>query len=316
MAKKQVGTKKIKKKKWYPVIAPKFFGGKVLGETLLADSSAMKGRHLTMNLINIIGDPKKQNINIQFLIRDVKDGQGITEIVKYERIPSFTKRVVRRGRNKIDDSFIVRSGDGKRTRVKTLVITNSYIAKSVGTKLRKNIRRLLKEAVEKNTFEKTIDDMLKGDLLKEVRKKISKISPVRIFDIKVFKIEEKREGLEEPKVKKQVEEKKEEVVEEKKEEVKQQKSETQSSKATSAPKDELLSVSESQNTESVLKEEKKEEKVEEKKEKPKEETKKIEKKAPAKKETKKKEVKKKAPAKKVTKKKETKTEKKTTSKKK
>ncbi|MFC2135655.1 hypothetical protein ACFLTH_13655 [Bacteroidota bacterium] len=272
MAKKQTATKKIKKKKWFPVVAPSILGGKIIGESLLTESSLMKGRHMNVNLMNITGEPKRQNTNVQLLIKDVRDGQGVTEIIKIERISSFMKRMVRRGRNKVDDSFLAKSGDGKRIRVKTIAITNSYTAKSVGTKLRKATREALKEIVGKNTFEKSIDDILKGGLLKDVKVKISKIAPVRTFDIRVFKFEPKRGVYDDEVPKKELVVEEPEVVEEKKAEVKE---ETKEEKAE-------------------VKEEKKvEEKPAEKKEAPKKETKKT----PAKKAAPKKENKK-TPAKK------------------
>ncbi|NQU98013.1 hypothetical protein HQ533_00965 [Candidatus Woesearchaeota archaeon] len=250
MTKKQVSTRKVKKKKWYPIIAPKLFGNKVLGESLLTDSSLMKGRHMTLNLSNITGNPRTHNTNIQFVIKDVRDGQGITEVIKYSLITGVLKRLVRRGRNKVDNSFILRTGDGKRVRIKIIMITNSYIHKSTGTKLRAAARDVLREIIAKNTFEKTIEDLLRADIQKECKKKISKIAPVRNFEVRVFKLEAER---------REVEEKKEEISE----------TEAQSSEATSAPKDELLSVSDDAQKPEVsdkvkVMEEVKEEKVEEK----------------------------------------------------
>lgn len=192
MVKKQTSTKKIKKKKWFPVVSPKLFGGKVLGESLLSESSTMKGRFMNINLMNLVGDPKKQNTNIQLYIKDVREGQGITEIVKIERINSFMKRLVRRGRKKIEDSFIAKTKEGKRTRVKTIIISNSIISKLVASKIRLSARQILKDKIKKESFEKTVDDILKGSILKELKNELSKIAPVRNFDIRVFKLESKK----------------------------------------------------------------------------------------------------------------------------
>jgi len=198
MAKTQTASKKIKKKKWFPVVAPKILGGKIIGESLLTDSSLMKNRLLTVNLMNLTGDPKKQNTNVQLHIKNVKDGQGHTEIVKIERLNSFIKRMVRRGRKKIDDSFLGTSGDNKRTRIKTLVITNNYVVHSVATKLRMELRKQIKDILKKSTFEKMVDEILKGAILKELKGKVSKITPVRVVDIRSLKIEVSKDDLEEP----------------------------------------------------------------------------------------------------------------------
>lgn len=288
MAKRQATTKKVKKK-WFPIIAPKMFGEKVLGESLLADSSLMKGRHLTQNLSNIINDPKKHSIKIQFLIKDVKEGQGITEIIKYELIPAYTKRLIRRGRSKIADSFIAKSADGKRVRVKTLIVTNSYAHKSTETRIRLFVRDLMKKEVAKNTFEKSIEDLLKLVIQKEMRKKISKIAPSRNFEIRVFKLARKEtHGEEEEK-----EVKVEEVKEVPKEEVKQKPEVSElGNEKVSKKEDKKEEAKEEPKAKEKLEEEVKPEEASEEEKKP------AAKKAPAKKPAAKKEVKK-APAKKA-----------------
>ncbi|MFH1590225.1 MAG: hypothetical protein ABIB43_06680, partial [archaeon] len=217
---KKVSTGKKLKKRWFPILSPPVFGNKIIGESLLSDSSALKGRYITMNLSNILNDPRKHSTNIQFKIKDVKNGQGITEITKYELITSYTKRLIRRGRNKIEDSFILKAGDNKRIRVKIIAITNNYAFKSTATRIRAAIKEAMKIELAKSTFEKVLEELLRGGLQKEVKKTISKISPIRNFEIRVFKLarsrKEKEEGYEE------VEEIQVEEVKEKKAEAKEE----------------------------------------------------------------------------------------------
>ena len=47
-----------------------------------------------MNLMNITGDPKKQNTNVQLKICEVKEGQGVTEIMKIERLCIHLQRAI------------------------------------------------------------------------------------------------------------------------------------------------------------------------------------------------------------------------------
>ncbi len=190
MIKKQSTAKKLKKKKWFPILAPKWLGGGVMGETLLAESESMKDRCITMNLMNITGDPKKQTINLQFKIKDVREGQGVTEMIKYELVPAAVKRLVRRGRSKIDDSFAIKTKYGV-IRAKTLTITNTKVYKSIETKIRLITRQTLKEIISKNTFEKNIEELLKGTIQKEVKTRITKVTPTRVFNIRILKLENK-----------------------------------------------------------------------------------------------------------------------------
>lgn len=188
MAKKQISTKKVKKKKWFPVLAPNIFSNKVLGESLLTEPSQLKGRFMTMNLMNITGNPKQQSISLQFRIIDVKEGRGITTTVKYELLTSAVKRMIRRGRNKIDDSFIIKGKEGK-LRVKSLAITKGNVSKAVQTSIRLESRKLLKELLIKKSFESTVDDLIKSSIQKDVRAVLNKISPVKSFDVRVFKFD-------------------------------------------------------------------------------------------------------------------------------
>jgi small subunit ribosomal protein S3Ae len=186
MAKKKTVTKKVKKKKWFPIIAPKLFNEKVLGECLLTDSELMKGRHITLNMMNITGDPKKQSTNLQFLIRNVIDGKGMTELVKYEMSNSFVKRLIRRGKNKVDDSFLTKTMDGKVVRVKPLAITLKNTNKSVLSSLRLELRKVIKEKFSKLTFSQIIESLIQYKLQRELKTSVVKIYPLRTCEIRSF----------------------------------------------------------------------------------------------------------------------------------
>ena len=67
MAKAKARAKKLtkaKKKTWVKIHAPKIFNEQIIGETLVADSSLTIGKPITVNLMNLTGDIKKQQINI------------------------------------------------------------------------------------------------------------------------------------------------------------------------------------------------------------------------------------------------------------
>lgn len=252
MEKKKVATRKIKKKKWFPIIAPKIFNERVLGETYLEDSRSMKGRYLTLNLMNVLQDPKKQSTNVQFLIHSVKEGRGMTKLVKYELISGYLKRLIRRGRTKVEDSFRARTKGGQAVRVKPLIITTTKVPNSVATKLRLIVREELKKAISNEHFEGLVEEFLRGAFQRGIKGKLSKITPVRNFEIRIFKLEveelgekkdievESEEKVETKEVK--VEETpKEEVVEEeaKKEDAEEEKKETEAKESKKEVEEEV-----------------------------------------------------------------------------
>ena len=62
---------KVKKKRWCQIIGPKIFRDTILGETAVIDPNMLINRALTVNLMTLTNDIKKQNINVSFLINKV-----------------------------------------------------------------------------------------------------------------------------------------------------------------------------------------------------------------------------------------------------
>src|SRR3989338_7804647 len=109
---------KIKKKQWYPIIAPKQFENAVIGDTLAYEPQQMLGKTLSHSLMNLTNDMKRQNVAIHFKIVEVEGSKAKTSIIGYEIIPSSVKRFVRRASEKISLSFNCETADSLFLRVK------------------------------------------------------------------------------------------------------------------------------------------------------------------------------------------------------
>ena len=84
------------KKKWFPIVAPKTFNEKIIGESHLYDSQSAVGRYIKVNLMSITNDMKNQNANVRFQVTGTNEGRLITEITDYQMNPAAVKRIVRR----------------------------------------------------------------------------------------------------------------------------------------------------------------------------------------------------------------------------
>jgi small subunit ribosomal protein S3Ae len=190
---KQAAAEKVRKKKWFPVLAPKLFKEHVIGEIPLYDTETLAKRGLTVNMMNLTGDPKSQHINVKLRINEVKEGKGLTEILGYEIMPSSLKRLVRRDRTKIDDSIVVMTNDGKKVRVKPLLITNSVVDSSVSSSIRTRVRNNLARFVTRLTYEKLVEEILTYKLQKFLGNLASKITPIRTSEIRAFELVERED---------------------------------------------------------------------------------------------------------------------------
>ncbi|KYK26838.1 hypothetical protein AYK26_04600 [Euryarchaeota archaeon SM23-78] len=191
---KQVAKPKVRKKKWYPILAPKLFKEMVIGEVHLYDSNNMLNRSLTANMMNLTGNPRNQHINVMLRISEVKDGKGLTQVLGFEMMPSSVKRIVRKGRTKISDSVIVATSDNKKVRIKPLLITNTTVNKSAANSIRLTVRNQIAYLVSKLSYEKLVQEIMMFKLQKHLGSTAAKIAPIKNSEIRGFKLVEK-EGV-------------------------------------------------------------------------------------------------------------------------
>ncbi|MBI2128899.1 hypothetical protein HYU07_01535 [Candidatus Woesearchaeota archaeon] len=199
MAEKETELK-IKKKKWHSIIAPKIFSEQVIGETLVTDVKSLLNRSISANLMNLTGDPKNQNINMKFAINRVEGNKVFTDVMGYIMNPASIRRMIRREKERVDDSFACKTLDNKMIRIKPLAITVASTKSSILSKLRKKMQALIKEAVAKLNYESLLYEIIDNKLQKRVKADLSKVYPVKNFEIKMMVIEEQRKQKEEKEI--------------------------------------------------------------------------------------------------------------------
>ena len=190
-AKKKVSKIKVKKKIWYKVIAPKIFAQKEIGESYLSDPAKAVGRKLSVNLKELTGNIKSQNVYIGFQIVNVNGNTLNTSITSYELTPAYVKRVVRKNTNRVDDYCILTTKGGKKVVVKSLMVTGVKTQKSKHTGLRKKLQELLAEEFKKNSFDNLVSLLVNRKLLFSLKKNLDKIYPLKEVTVRVMKLQEK-----------------------------------------------------------------------------------------------------------------------------
>ena len=187
---------KIKKKQWFPIMAPKQFENTVLGETLVYEPQAMLGKTLTHSLMNLTNDIKRQNINIHFKIVRIEGDKAMTSIVGYEIIPYSVKRFVRRNSEKMDMSFTCETSDNVFLRVKPLIITKADVKGSTAARMRNTIIQFLIKAIKKMTYDEFLNDLISHKMQAMMRENLSKIYPLKVCEIRYAGIEQREKPQE------------------------------------------------------------------------------------------------------------------------
>ena len=199
---------KIKKKKWIPIVAPKLFKEAELGETTVAESELVIGKTIKATLMDLIGDIKKQNTVISFKVTEVKENKALTEIVGYKIALSSIRRLVRRGKDKVDNSFICITADNKKVNLKPFLVTRFKVNKSVINAINRSTLLFLTKEVKKMKYEELINALMSNKLTGSLRSTLAKIYPLKVCLIRGADIKGIVKVSEEPKEEKKVEEKK------------------------------------------------------------------------------------------------------------
>jgi small subunit ribosomal protein S3Ae len=221
MAKAKKIAKTLKaKKEWYEVLAPKSFDSQLLCETLIGEPEKAIGRIISLNLMALTGDMKKQNSSINFKIVNISEKKAHTEITGYRISTSATRRMVRRGKNKIDITILAATADKKDIVVKLILITRNFTYLSVLSKLRHATRDNLVRMVSKINYDDLIGSIIGNKIQMELKKSLNKIYPVQLCEIRYLNITKDSPKAEEAAAEVVAETPAEEVKEEVKEEIK------------------------------------------------------------------------------------------------
>jgi small subunit ribosomal protein S3Ae len=282
MPEEKTAKTKIKKKKWIQVLSPEMLRNELIGEIPVYEPKSLIDRLITVNLMSLTRDMKKQNTSIKFIISNIKGDKAITEFYGYYLNPTSIKRLVRRGKEKIGLSIICKTSDNKKIRIMPLIIPFTKVKSSVATSFRSTTINYITSYAAKTTIENMIKDLVTNKLQRELKGVLKKVYPVRILEIAKLHIEREEKPVEkeikvEVKEEEKPGEKKEEKVEEKPKEEKVEPKEEK--KPEEKPKEEKTEPKLSKNEKGVGKTEfsqKEEKKVEEKKEEVKEEKKEAE----------------------------------------
>lgn len=175
-----------KKKRWFNVVAPQEFKSVSLGETPALEPDNLKGRTFKLNLMTITKDMKKQSFSVKFRTTEVKGNDVHTELIRYEMGNVHVKRVVKKGKDKVDDSFVVQTKDGVKVRLKPLLITRNKVQNSVKTTLRKSVRELLQEQFKQKDYSQVVTALIRYELQSKIKSEMKKVYPLAFVEFRVF----------------------------------------------------------------------------------------------------------------------------------
>lgn len=201
MAKKSKSSSdvKVKKKKWVEIISPDFNNQKI-GETHVFEIEQAVGKPVRVNLMNLVGDPRKQNTDILFKTVEQLGETGVkAEIQGYVVQQPSLRKMVRRGKTKVQDSFKCYTADKKPIVIKAFILTRRLVENSVATEIRNTIKHWTVNKVSKMNFSDFVRSVIEAKFRKEIVSTLSKVYPIKFIEFNTIQILNNERGtFEEP----------------------------------------------------------------------------------------------------------------------
>lgn len=181
MAKEQkVKAKKNIKKSFYEVNAP-VTATKI--QLYAASQEELVGQTIRLDLTKNL---RGKNLELKLKVKS-KGSELYAEPVAVQLMSSYLHRVVRKGTDYAEDSFVVECRDCT-ARIKPLLVTRRRVSRSILNELRKNANDFLKSHLKTRNGEEIISEIITNKLQKQLSMKLKKVYPLALCEIRMFEV--------------------------------------------------------------------------------------------------------------------------------
>jgi small subunit ribosomal protein S3Ae len=170
---------KWRRKEWYDIYLPRYFGETKMGETPSEDPSKIMGRVYSTTLAAITGDFSQEYLKMYFQIIGVEENTAQTVFKGHEYLRDYLRSLVRRRSTKVDGFFRIDTIDGYRLKIVVTALTNSRIQTSKEKAIRDIMRDVVEEKAKTLDFGQIVHEMVLGKLASDVYNEARKITGLR-----------------------------------------------------------------------------------------------------------------------------------------
>ena len=189
MAKKLINKKSrvsVAKKRWYTMKAPKVFDHQIFGETVAADPKLLEGRSVKVSLGSFMKMKRSGNFELKFKINEIKGNDCLTEFEAMTMPVPLVKRIVKRAKKRIDDSFVVVTKDDVKVRLKPLLLIKSTVQRGVLSDLKSKTRNYCLTYAKELTYNELINKVIIGEIMKNLKFELKNVYPVMSVEMRSF----------------------------------------------------------------------------------------------------------------------------------
>ena len=175
---------KWRRKSWYTVMSPPYFGGVELGAFPSDEPSKLVGRVVDATLYDVTDDFSHQYLKMYFKVAGVEGKTAHTIFKGHEYSRDYLRSLVRRRTTRVDGIFNVATKDGYRLRLAVCALTLSRIKTSQEKVIRAIMKRIVEEKAGILVFDQFVQEAVLGKLASDIYNEAKKVSPLRHVGIR------------------------------------------------------------------------------------------------------------------------------------
>ena len=179
---------KWRRKEWYEVYVPSYFGGTKLADTLGDEEGKVVGRTIETTLSQITGDFSQDYLKLYFQINKIDGDRANTIFKGHEYLRDYLRSLVRRRSTKIDGIFKITTKDNFKLRLTIVALTQKRIKTSQEKSIRSIMSEVLKQKSAELTFEQLVHEMVLGKLASDIYNETRKVAALRHVGVRKSKL--------------------------------------------------------------------------------------------------------------------------------
>ena len=170
---------KWRRKEWFDIILPSYFGETKVGETPAEEGELVVGRVFETTLSQITGDFSREYIKMYFQVTSVDARKAKTVFKGHEYLRDYLRSLVRRRSTKVDGIFRVTTTDGYKVKIILTALTTTRIKASQEFVMRAIMKDIVEEKIKTLTFDQLAHELVLGKLASDVYAQTKNITALR-----------------------------------------------------------------------------------------------------------------------------------------
>lgn len=181
-------TKKLKRKFPVEFVAPEVFNSKSLGQSNVSDLNSTVGKTIKMNMMYVVENVKFQNARLTFKVLEVDSGKAKTQVSKYEQIPYYLSRFVKKSSDLVELNVETKTKDNMDVLAKLFIVTRENASGLVLTEIRAKAKELVIKEAESSNYEDFLSNVAFGKIQNNLRNELKKITPIKVFEFRKLEL--------------------------------------------------------------------------------------------------------------------------------